>query len=206
PGMYQAGWFPIMMFGLPAAAIAMYNQAKPERKSFAKSMLLAGALATFATGVTEPIEFAFMFLAPGLYAIHAGLTAISVWFSAQMGWYAGFGFSAGLVDMFLSSNNPMAENWYMLIPQGLVFALVYYLLFTFVIKRFNLKTPGREDVVEGETEGFKSDLSDRQLAENILDRLGGASNIEDHTYCTTRLRLRVKDNSIVDEDAIRGLG
>lgn len=206
PGMYQAGFFPIMMFGLPAAAIAMFTEARPERKRYAKSLLLAGALASFLTGVTEPLEFSFMFLAPALYLVHAVLTGISVFVSAQFGWYAGFGFSAGFVDMFLSAKNPMAKNWYMLIVQGLVFAVIYFVIFKGAVKALNLKTPGREDVIEGENEGFKSNASDRELAEKILVGLGGKSNIEDHTYCTTRLRLTVKDDSIVDEAVIKSTG
>lgn len=206
PGMYQAGYFPIMMFGLPAAAIAMYNQARPERKSYAKSLLLAAALASFMTGVTEPIEFSFMFLAPGLYLVHAGLTAISVFLAAQFGWYAGFGFSAGLIDLALSSQNPMAEGWYMLIVQGLVFAVIYYVLFTSIIKAKDIKTPGREEIVEGENAGFESNASDRDVAQRILAGLGGAENIDSHTYCTTRLRLTVKDDTKVNENAIKEVG
>ncbi|MGX7071980.1 N-acetylglucosamine-specific PTS transporter subunit IIBC [Helcococcus kunzii] len=206
PGMYQAGFFPIMMFGLPAAAIAMFTEARPERKKFAKSLLLAGALASFVTGLTEPIEFAFMLVAPALYLVHALLTAVSVFLAAQFGMYAGFGFSAGLIDLILSANNPMAAKIPMLLVQGVVFAALYFVIFKFAIKKFNLQTPGREVVVAGETTETSFDVSDRDLAEKILAGLGGASNIDTHTNCATRLRLTVKDDSKVNESAIKNLG
>ena len=203
PGMYQAGFFPVMMFGLPAAAIAMFSVAKPERKKYAKSVLLAAALASFLTGVTEPIEFAFMFIAPQLFLVHALLTGISVFLAAQLGWYAGFGFSAGFVDMFLSSRNPMAENWYMLIVLGLVYAAIYFLIFRFAIVKLNLKTLGREDVVEGENTELAADTNYTAMARKILEGLGGKDNVTGSTYCTTRLRLTVKDDSLVNEEIIR---
>ncbi|MFL8905682.1 N-acetylglucosamine-specific PTS transporter subunit IIBC [Helcococcus kunzii] len=206
PGMYQAGFFPIMMFGLPAAAIAMFTEARPERKKFAKSLLLAGALASFVTGLTEPIEFAFMLVAPALYLVHAVLTAVSVFLAAQFGMYAGFGFSAGLIDLILSIKNPMAAKIPMLLVQGLVFAALYFVIFKFAIKKFNLQTPGREAVIAGETTETSFDVSDRDLAEKILAGLGGASNIDTHTNCATRLRLTVKDDSKVNESAIKNLG
>jgi len=143
-GMYQAGFFPIMMFGLPGAGLAIYRAAKPENKARVASLMVAAGFASFFTGVTEPLEFAFMFVAPLLYFMHAVLTGISVFIAAQMHWIAGFGFSAGLVDMVLSARNPLAVNWYMLLLQGLVFFAIYYFSFSFVIRKFNLKTPGRE--------------------------------------------------------------
>src|SRR5690625_536221 len=144
--MYQAGFFPIMMFGLPGAALAMYHTAKSKRKKEAASLLLAAAFAAFFTGVTEPIEFSFMFLAPALYFVHALLTGLSLAIASFFHWTAGFGFSAGLVDFTLSSRLPLANQPYMLIVQGLVFFVIYYFLFRFLIVKFNLKTPGREDV------------------------------------------------------------
>ncbi|MBR3061795.1 MAG: PTS transporter subunit EIIC, partial [Exiguobacterium sp.] len=143
-GMYQAGYFPIMMFGLPAAALAMYHTAKTKRKKQAASLLLAAAFASFFTGVTEPLEFSFMFLAPVLYLVHAVLTGISLFVAATFQWTAGFGFSAGLVDFILSSRLPLANQPYMLIVQGLVFAVIYYVIFRFMIVKLNLATPGRE--------------------------------------------------------------
>lgn len=203
PGMYQAGFFPVMMFGLPAAAIAMFSVAKPERKSYAKSVFIAAALASFLTGVTEPIEFAFMFIAPQLYLVHALLTGVSVFLASQLGWYAGFGFSAGFVDMFLSARNPMAENWYMLIVLGLVYAAIYFLIFKFAIVKLNLKTPGREDVVVGENVELSADTNFTAMAKKILEGLGGKDNVTGSTYCTTRLRLTVKDDDLVNEEMIR---
>lgn len=203
PGMYQAGFFPVMMFGLPAAAIAMFSVAKPERKKYAKSVFIAAALASFLTGVTEPIEFAFMFIAPQLFLVHALLTGISVFIAAQLGWYAGFGFSAGLVDMVLSMKNPMAEKWYMLLVLGLVYAVGYFLVFRFGVIKLNLKTPGREDVVEGENTELAADTNYTAMARKILEGLGGKENVTDSTYCTTRLRLTVKDDNLVNEDVIR---
>lgn len=203
-GMYQAGFFPIMMFGLPGAALAMYHTAKPERKSVIRSLMLAGAVASFVTGVTEPIEFAFMFLAPALYVVHAVLTGISLFIAATLKWIAGFGFSAGLIDMLLSINIPLATNWYMLIPLGLVFFAIYYFLFRFIITRFNLKTPGREDEIDV-TEGqeLSADTNFTVMAEQILEGLGGKDNIADLDYCVTRLRVNVKDHAQVRENLIR---
>ncbi len=123
-GRYQAGFFPIMMFGLPGAALAIYHCARPENKAKVLGIMMAGAFAAFFTGITEPLEFSFMFVAPVLYVLHAILTGISVFIAASMHWIAGFGFSAGLVDMVLSSRNPLATHWYMLIPQGLVFFVI----------------------------------------------------------------------------------
>ena len=142
-GMYMTGFFPIMMFGLPAGALAMYHTAKTTRKKVTASLLLAGALASFFTGITEPLEFSFMFLAPGLYIIHAVLTGISAVVCTLLPVRCGFNFSAGLVDYILSFKAPMAQNPILMIPIGLVFALIYYFLFKAVILKFGLKTPGR---------------------------------------------------------------
>lgn len=205
-GMYQAGFFPIMMFGLPGAALAMYHTAKPERKKVVLSLMMAGAFASFFTGVTEPIEFAFMFLAPGLYLLHALLTGISVFLAASLNWMAGFGFSAGAIDMFLSSQNPLANKWYMLIPMGLVFFVIYYFLFRFAITKWNLKTPGREeddDELAKEGQELAADTDFTAMAATILEGLGGAENIESLDYCITRLRMEVKDNLLVNENKIK---
>ena len=132
-GMYQAGFFPVMMFGLPAAALAMYHTAKTKHKKQVASLMLAAGFAAFFTGVTEPLEFAFMFVAPLLYLVHAVLTGLSLAIAATFQWTAGFGFSAGLIDMILSSRLPLANQPYMLIVQGLIFAVIYYSLFRFII-------------------------------------------------------------------------
>lgn len=207
-GMYQAGFFPIMMFGLPGAALAMYHTAKENRKKVAYSLLLAGSVASFATGVTEPLEFAFMFLAPVLYLVHAVLTGISVFLAATFQWIAGFGFSAGAIDMALSSQNPLAVKWYMLLVQGVVFFAVYYFIFRFAIQAFNLKTPGREDEID-ENEGQVLDASTTdfgRMAAQILQGLGGKDNIESLDHCVTRLRVVVKDNLPVSEAQIKQAG
>lgn len=202
-GMYQAGFFPIMMFGLPGAALAMVHTSKPENRKTTASLMVAGAVASFLTGVTEPIEFAFMFLAPGLYLVHAVLTGVSVFIAATMNWMAGFGFSAGLIDMFLSSRNPIATNWFMLIPLGIVFFAIYYFVFRFAITTFNLKTPGREaeDANEGQVLSKTTNFS--EMAAVILEGLGGRDNIDTLDHCITRLRIEVKDNLLVSEKKIK---
>ncbi|MGF1699102.1 N-acetylglucosamine-specific PTS transporter subunit IIBC [Photobacterium makurazakiensis] len=204
-GMYQAGFFPIMMFGLPGAALAMYHTAKAKNKEKVASIMIAAGFASFFTGVTEPLEFAFMFLAPGLYVVHAVLAGISVYIAASMQWIAGFGFSAGLVDMVLSTRNPLAVNWYMLIVQGFVFFALYYFIFRAVIVKFNLKTPGREDddVEEGAVQGSKET---GELAQQYVKALGGHENLENIDACITRLRLTLKDSSLADEKQLKALG
>lgn len=204
-GMYQAGFFPVMMFGLPAAALAMYLRADSGRKKAVASLMLAGALASFFTGVTEPLEFSFMFAAPVLYLVHAVLTGISVALAAAMHWTAGFGFSAGFVDMFLSSQNPIANKWYMLLVQGLVWAVLYFAIFYFLIPALNLKTPGRGDETDDDVDASAmAEPSD--AAKQILKGLGGAANIESIDYCATRLRVVVKDNVVVKESEIKKAG
>ncbi|MDO4711280.1 MAG: N-acetylglucosamine-specific PTS transporter subunit IIBC [Peptostreptococcaceae bacterium] len=203
-GMYQAGFFPVMMFGLPGAALAMYTTAKNDKRKVAASLLLAGSVSAFLTGVTEPIEFAFMFLAPGLYLVHALLTGLSVFISAAMGWMAGFGFSAGLIDYLLSLKNPVATNVWMLIPQGILFFGLYFAIFRFAIVKFDLKTPGREeDIDENEGTVFEQNADFSTMAKVILDGLGGKDNIESLEYCITRLRVNVKEYTQVDEAKIK---
>ncbi|WP_373893806.1 N-acetylglucosamine-specific PTS transporter subunit IIBC [Virgibacillus sp. CBA3643] len=208
-GMYQAGFFPIMMFGLPAAALAMYHTAKTKRKKQAASLMMAAAFAAFFTGVTEPLEFAFMFLAPALYVVHALLTGLSLFIAASFQWTSGFGFSAGFVDYVLSFTNPIANQPYMLIVQGLVFAIIYYFLFRFLIVKFNLKTPGREDETTGDTQGDDHASGDDKftvMATKIYEGLGGNENVESVDYCTTRLRVEIKDMDKVDQDKIKSTG
>jgi PTS system N-acetylglucosamine-specific IIC component len=215
-GRYQAGFFPIMMFGLPGAALAIYHCARPENKAKVAGIMLAAAFAAFFTGITEPLEFSFMFVAPVLYAIHAVLTGISVFIAASMHWIAGFGFSAGLVDMVLSSRNPLATHWYMLIPQGLVFFVIYYVVFRFTIKKFNLMTPGRELAVAGdETDGYdvnvdsnagKDENETTTLARRYVGAIGGSDNLTGIDACITRLRLNVKDSALVNDALAKRLG
>lgn len=212
-GRYQAGFFPIMMFGLPGAALAIYHCARPENKAKVLGIMMAGAFAAFFTGITEPLEFSFMFVAPVLYVIHAVLTGISVFIAASMHWIAGFGFSAGLVDMVLSSRNPLATHWWMLIPQGLVFFVIYYVVFRFTITKFNLMTPGRELAVAGsEADGQDVNVSgDKEqdvagLARQYIAAVGGSDNLTGIDACITRLRLSVKDSSLVNEALAKRLG
>lgn len=205
-GMYQAGFYPVMMFGLPGAALAMYHTAKLKNKERTASLLIAAGFASFFTGVTEPLEFAFMFLAPPLYVIHAALAGISVYIAASMHWMSGFGFSAGLVDMVLSARNPLAVNWYMLILQGIAFFGIYYGIFRFAIVKFNLKTPGREDDEEDDKSSVKGSAETGELAKQYLKALGGHGNLENIDACITRLRLTLKDSSLANEKTLKALG
>ncbi|MEF9960428.1 MAG: N-acetylglucosamine-specific PTS transporter subunit IIBC [Niameybacter sp.] len=207
-GMYMSGFFPVMMFGLPAAALAMYHTAKDNKKKVAFGLLSAAALCSFFTGVTEPLEFAFMFLAPVLYLIHAILTGISAFVVALLPVRAGFNFSAGLVDLILSLKVPMAMNPLMLIPIGLGFGVVYYAVFRFFITKFNLKTPGREDD-DIEDDEMKATLSNNDytaVAKTILEGLGGKGNVASIDNCITRLRLEIKDYTLIDEKKIKAAG
>ena len=212
-GRYQAGFFLVMMFGLPGAALAMYQCARAENRAKVMGIMMAGAFAAFFTGITEPLEFSFMFVAPALYVIHAFLTGVSVFIAASMHWIAGFGFSAGLVDMVLASRNPLATHWYLLIPMGLVYFAIYYLVFRFTITRFNLLTPGRELAVAGSaadgedmnlSAGKQQDVS--ALARQYIAAIGGSDNLTNIDACITRLRLGVKDATLVDEALARRLG
>lgn len=214
-GRYQAGFFPIMMFGLPGAALAIYHCARPENRAKVGGIMLAAAFAAFFTGITEPLEFSFMFVAPVLYVIHAALTGLSVFIAASMHWIAGFGFSAGLVDLALSSRNPLATHWWMLIPQGIVFFVIYYVVFRFTIKKFNLMTPGRELAVAGdESDGYdvnvdKTDNGEsatESLARRYIGAVGGSDNLTGIDACITRLRLNVKDSAQVNESVAKRLG
>jgi PTS system N-acetylglucosamine-specific IIB component, Glc family (TC 4.A.1.1.2)/PTS system N-acetylglucosamine-specific IIC component, Glc family (TC 4.A.1.1.2) len=205
-GMYMTGFFPVMMFGLPAGALAMYHTAKDKKKKAVYGLLLAAAISSFFTGVTEPLEFAFMFLAPGLYVLHAGLTGISAFVCTLLPVRAGFNFSAGFVDWFLSFKAPMAENPIMLIPIGLVFAVIYYVTFRFAITKFNLKTPGREDDDAEELNVKLANNDYTQVAAVILKGVGGKENVVSIDNCVTRLRLEIKDQAAVDEKVIKSAG
>lgn len=208
-GMYQAGFFPIMMFGLPAAALAMYHTAKTHRKKQVAALLLAAGFASFFTGVTEPMEFAFMFLAPVLYVVHALLTGVSLFIAASFHWTAGFGFSAGLIDYLLSLRIPIANMPLMLLVQGLVFGVIYYALFRFLIVKMDLKTPGRADEdfedVAGEDKTESSNKF-KSMAETIYAGLGGEENVLSVDNCATRLRVEVANMDQVDQAKIKSTG
>ncbi|MGW8278296.1 N-acetylglucosamine-specific PTS transporter subunit IIBC [Sphingomonas aurantiaca] len=199
-GGFMAGFFPVMMFGLPAACLAMYHAALPERRKAVGGMLLSLALTSALTGVTEPIEFSFMFLAPVLYAIHAVLTGISMALMNALGVKLGFGFSAGLFDYVL--NYGKATKPLLLIPVGLAYAAIYYVLFRTVIKRLDLPTPGRER--DAPVTAVPVAKSERGAA--FAEALGGAANLTSVGACTTRLRLIVADQGAVDEARLKALG
>ncbi len=204
-GMYMTGFFPFMMFGLPAACLAMYHTAKPEKKQIAYGLLASAAFCSFFTGVTEPIEFAFMFLAPGLYVVHALLAGITAGITVALPIRAGFSFSGGAVDMVLSSFTPLAQNPWLLIPIGLAVGVIYYVVFRFVITKFDLKTPGREDD-DDETSVVLANNNFTEVAAIILEGVGGAANVTSIDNCITRLRLEVKDYTAVDEKKIKSAG
>ncbi|KAI0990329.1 hypothetical protein GJ496_003992 [Pomphorhynchus laevis] len=205
-GMYQAGFFPIMMFGLPAAAFAMYREALPKNKAKVGGILLAGAVASLFTGITEPLEFSFMFVAPVLFVLHAVLTGLSLFISASLEWISGFAFSAGILDYVLSFKNPLAINNMFLLLQGIGFAVVYFFSFTFVIRLTNAKTIGRsEDDFDDEEETVSSGNKHTVLAQKIMDILG-KDNIISIDNCATRLRLVIKSDLVVDENALKKAG
>lgn len=211
-GMYQAGFFPVMMFGLPAAALAMYKSARPEKRKQVGSILISAAFASFLTGVTEPLEFSFMFVAPVLYVIHAILTGIFMFVAASMQWIAGFGFSAGLIDYLLSIKAPFSHDIIMLIPLGLICGAIYYCLFRFIILRYNLMTPGRETddmvfaIAEDEYSVTLENHDYDELAIIYVEALGGRDNILLVESCVTRLRVQLVDVSLVDEQRILSTG
>ena len=200
-GAFMAGFFPVMMFGLPAACLAMYRAARPERRKAVAGLFWSIALTSLLTGVTEPIEFTFMFLAPALYAVHALLTGLAFVIMNALNVRLGFGFSAGLFDYVLNFNK--ATHPLLLLPVGLAYFALYYGLFRFVISWLNLKTPGREDTPAESTEAIPVP-ADRALG--YIAALGGAANIASLDACTTRLRLVMVNQSLVDEAALKRLG
>ncbi|WP_343517069.1 PTS N-acetyl glucosamine transporter subunit IIABC [Klebsiella quasivariicola] len=209
-GMFMSGFFPIMMFGLPGAALAMYLAAPKARRPMVGGMLLSVAITAFLTGVTEPLEFLFMFLAPLLYLLHAVLTGISLFIATALGIHAGFSFSAGAIDYVLMYSLPAAsKNVWMLLVMGVVFFFVYFLLFSAVIRKFNLKTPGREDkAADVVTEEANSNTEEglTQLATSYIAAVGGTDNLKAIDACITRLRLTVGDSAKVNDAACKRLG
>ena len=199
-GVFMAGFYPVMMFGLPAAALAMYMTAHKENRARVGGVLFSVALTAFLTGVTEPLEFLFVFLAPALYAIHAVLTGLSLVVTNMFGVLHGFGFSAGAFDMLL--NWGLATNPMTLVLIGLGFGAIYFTIFFFAIKTFNLKTPGREESISEETQSTES--ADR--AAQYLALLGGNNNITTINACITRLRLTLVDPEKVDEAGLKAMG
>lgn len=200
-GAFMSGFFPVMMFGLPAACLAMYHAAKPEKRKAVGGMLASLALTSFLTGVTEPIEFSFMFLAPALYGIHAVLTGVSMALLDVLHVKLGFTFSAGLFDYVLNFGKATRPLW--LLPIGLVYAGLYYGLFRWAIARFDLKTPGRED---DEAAPVQAVATGGGRGADFVQALGGAGNLQSVDACTTRLRLIVADQAAVSEAALKALG
>lgn len=220
---FMTGKFPFMMFGLPAAAYAMYKQAKPSKKKVVGSLLASAAFTAALTGITEPIEFTFLFVAPALYGVHCLLAGLSFMLMDILSVFIGMTFSGGIIDFSLFGLLPagagVPTNWLRLILVGLVYAVVYYFLFSFLIKKFNLKTPGREEDEEetklytksdfnAKKESKKADAKNeiKEKAPEVLAALGGAENIVSVDACITRLRVEVKNKGIVDKAKLKSLG
>ena len=206
-GMYMSGFFPCMMFGIPGAALAMVHTAKSDKKKVAIGLVASAAICAFVCGVTEPFEFGFMFLAPALYVVYAALYGIFTVITVLVGFRAGFSFSAGATDLIFSAPLPAAKNTWMIIPLGIAAFIVFYVVFRFAITKFDLKTPGREDDdVEAEKKVDLGSSDYTTVAATILEGVGGAANVTSIDNCITRLRLEVKDSSLVDEKKIKSAG
>ena len=206
-GMYMSGFFPCMMFGIPGAALAMIQCAKPAKKKIAIGLVASAAVCSFVCGVTEPFEFGFMFLAPGLYVIYALLYGIFTIVTVAIGFRAGFSFSAGATDLLFSSTLPAAQKTVLIIPLGIAAFVVFYFVFLFAIKKFDLKTPGREDDDLEEEKKVQLASDDyTEIAKKILAGCGGKGNIVSIDNCVTRLRLEVRDMTAVNDKAIKAAG
>lgn len=204
-GTFMTGKFPFMMFGLPAAALAMYHEARPEKKKLVAGIFLSAALTSFLTGITEPIEFSFLFVAPALFAIHAVFAGLSFMVMQILNVKIGMTFSGGVIDYILFGVIPNRTHWWLVIPVGLVFAVIYYFGFRFAIRKFNLKTPGREvDDDKAKVDGAVTTNGD--LATGVLAALGGKENIKHLDACITRLRVSVNDVNSVDKEKLKSLG
>ncbi|EDL62575.1 glucose-specific PTS transporter subunit IIBC, partial [Bacillus sp. SG-1] len=203
-GTFMTGKYPFMMFGLPAAALAIYHEARPERKKIVAGIMGSAALTSFLTGITEPIEFSFLFVAPILFGIHTIFAGLSFMTMHLLDVKIGMTFSGGLIDYILFGVINPQTNWWLVIPVGLVFAVVYYFGFRFAIRKFNLATPGREEVEDDEEEGTTSTGSD--LAYDVLEAMGGKENIAHLDACITRLRVSVNDEKQVDKKKLKKLG
>ena len=205
-GMYMSGFFPCMMFGIPGAALAMIQCAKDNKKKVAIGLVASAALCAFICGVTEPFEFGFMFLAPGLYVIYALLYGIFTVVTVLLGFRAGFSFSAGATDLLFSASLPAAQKTWLIIPLGIAAFIVFYVVFKFAILKFDLKTPGREDDDTDETTVKLANDNFTEVAKIILEGVGGKGNVASIDNCITRLRLEIKDYTAVDEKKIKSAG
>ena len=207
-GMYMSGFFPCMMFGIPGAALAMIQCAKPAKKKIAIGLVASAAVCSFVCGVTEPFEFGFMFLAPGLYVIYALLYGIFTIITVALGFRAGFSFSAGATDLLFSSTLPAAQKTLLIIPLGIAAFVVCQCVVRFALKKVDFKTPGREDDDDLEEEKKVQLASDdyTEIAKKILAGCGGKGNIVSIDNCVTRLRLEVRDMTAVNDKAIKAAG
>ena len=205
-GTYMAGFFPCMMFGIPGAALAIIQTAKEKNRKIAAGIVGAAAICAFICGVTEPFEFAFMFLAFPLYVVYALLYGIFTTITVALGFRAGFCFSAGATDLIFSASLPAAANTWLILPLGIAAFVVFYFVFKFAITKWDLKTPGREDDQEGELKIELANDDFTAMAEIILEGLGGKENVVSIDHCITRLRLEVKDRLLVDEKKIKSSG
>ena len=205
-GSYMAGFFPCMMFGIPGAALAMIQTAKSNKRKATIGIVGAAAVCAFLCGVTEPFEFAFMFLAFPLYIVYAALYGIFASITVALGFRAGFCFSAGATDLLFGASLPAAANYLVMIPMGIAAFVVFYLVFRFAITKWNLKTPGREDDVDSELKIELANDDYTTMAQIILEGVGGKENLTSIDHCITRLRLEVKDRLLVDEKKIKSSG
>ncbi|MCI7104348.1 MAG: PTS transporter subunit EIIC [Lachnobacterium sp.] len=205
-GMYMSGFFPCMMFGIPGAALAMIQSAKSNKKKVAIGLIASAAISAFVCGVTEPFEFAFMFLAPALYVVYALLYGIFTVITVALGFRAGFCFSAGLTDLIFSASLPAAAKTWLILPLGIAAFIVFYVVFRFAIVKFDLKTPGREDDDDDETKVVLANDDFTTVAKIVLEGVGGKDNVESIDNCITRLRLVIKDYTKVDEKKIKSAG
>ncbi|MGG3505431.1 PTS transporter subunit EIIC [Paenibacillus lautus] len=208
-GMFMSGFFPIMMFAVPAIALAFVHTAKPAKRKLVGSLVISSAVASFLTGITEPLEFAFMFLAPVLYVVHAILVGLSGLIMYLLDVHLGFAFSAGMIDYLLYLK--LSTNAWLLIPVGLAFGVLYYFLFRIIIVKLNLKTPGREDdedeaVDDASVGNPAAAISGESKAAKVLANIGGPENITSIDACITRLRLVVKDDKAVKDSELKKLG
>lgn len=208
-GVYMSGFFPCMMFGIPGAVLAIIQSAKGAKRKAAAGILVSAAVCSFVCGITEPFEFAFMFIAPALYVVYSLLYGVFTYITAISGFRAGFSFSAGATDLLFSASLPAAQNTWMIIPLGAAAFVVFYLVFRFMIKKFNLPTPGDAETaadVATAASGNSCDVVSGVNIPLIIEGLGGKDNILTMDNCATRLRVELKEISVVDEKTLKQAG
>lgn len=205
-GTFMTGKFPFMMFGLPAAALAIYHCARPEKKKVVAGIMISAALTSFLTGITEPLEFSFLFVAPLLFAIHTVFAGLSFMIMHMLDIKIGMTFSGGVIDFLLYGVLPGRTAWWLVIPVGLAFSVIYYFGFRFAIKKFNLMTPGREEEEDTDSQEEEKASSTSDLPYDVLKALGGKENLTNLDACITRLRVSVDDVNKVEKDTLKKLG